>query len=440
MAENSIRVRKRTVVGPIVIINQTFTKGHSTAPVPIGTYLEDLIQWRACLYTRREWCEDTNHREHLRLESNGDYVTLKGTMTTADRGSPLWVRRTTREHSPGQAPSYEARQGIIDGTGNWSKAVTAGSQIIGNISFGSGMTSGTTVTPSIPASVPAKSVVDFSVYGPKGWKRYQPLNPKVSTSQFIAELHDLPRIPFRLFQLAKFFRSLGKEYLNIEFGWKPFLMDLKSFLKEVLNFNERWEQLLRDNGKAVHREGPIYKDEGSSSSVTTGTGEILSPTYPTGAYPGPIGTLTNSKTTTTSTYIKYWFSGSFQYWLAPFDTARYYEQIARIVYGIDLTPRLVYELVPWSWLLDWATSIGDSISNFTEAAVDGLVAKYAYCMGHYVKVTTDTWVGPLSRASTTLTEEVKARDQATPYGFGLNVDSFSSRQKAILAALLLARS
>jgi len=44
--------------------------------------------------------------------------------------------------------------------------------------------------------------------------------------------------------------------------------------------------------------------------------------------------------------------------------------------------------------------------------------------------------GPLSQ---TFVTEVKKRVKATPYGFGLDPDAYTGRQKAILAALGISR-
>jgi hypothetical protein len=445
--QSPTRTRKRDRRAPDSTVAIVKIHGHSTAPFPIGSTVDSQTRWRACLWNSREWCEDVNHRDHYRaIGEDQGVITLIGEMTTKDRGGPLWVRRSTSEHWPGIAPSWTSITGTpVEGQGTWSRLDQFGHQMIGGGSFGSGLTSSTSgaISPGYNA-VPSKGLINFGLWGPKAWARYKPLNPKLSTSQFVAELREIPRLFFEIRKGLEFFKTLGEFYLNVEFGWKPFLADLKHFFTEVVNFNERWAQLLRDNGKPVHREGPVWKDIDTTSTTTYSTGsDILSPGYETAAYIKWFGSLSNikcSKTVTTTTRQEYWFSGTFRYYLQPFDTVRYQEEIARIIFGVDLTPRLYWELLPWSWLADWVSSVGDSINNLTEINLDSLVAEYAYTMGHYQIEVENVWTNGLTVARHVKTDEIKARIPATPFGFGIDTSSFSLRQNAILAALALARS
>lgn len=366
-------------------------------------------------------------------------------MTQADRGGPCWIRRSTREHFPCAAPTWEKNQGNSQGLGNWSRSQQGGHQLIGGASFGSGLTS----TPNSILNVqygtpPSKSLIDFGYWGPKVWQRYQPLNPKVSTSQFFAELRDFPKLVFRMYTKLRFYKELGEDYLNFEFGWKPFIKDFVSFFTEWLKIDDRIKALIKNNGKPIHREGTFSDTIDTTSSRTSGVGaDILSPTYETAAYVAWFGSSTSlpwSKEITTTTSQKVWFSGTFVYHLQPFGTMRFQEEIARIIYGFDLTPRLLWELMPWSWLIDWCTSFGSSLNNLVEVNLDNLVAEYAYCMDHYTVKTETVWSNGLGSASFVQTDEIKARAQATPFGFGLSPLSFTTRQNAILAALVLARS
>lgn len=429
-----VRKRDRYLIGEI---QKRLNYGHTTAGG--GSDSSQMLVHRACVWTRREWVEDVNHAiPKIRSGDPIGFVGLEGTTaTTKDRGGPLWVRRNERRHFPGSIGSKTSRQGVEKpGQGNWSVKIHGGSQLAPS------PLNATTGTP-VPfyGSVPSKSVSNFDLYGPKGWRKWQPLNPKVSTSQFLAELRELPRNPFKLIDRANYFKTIGQQYLNWEFGWKPFLKDMQAFYLELSHFNERLEQILRDNGKAVRRKGEIWKDLSTSSSTVTRVGDFNNPVMETWYYEVPSSELRSIDTTEISVQQKYWFSGSFRYWIVPFETApiKYLEQIGRIVYGIDISPRLFYELMPWSWLIDWLTSVGDSISNFTETQADSLVAEYAYAMHHYQSITRRTVAGPLCTATYQEIQEVKSRAQATPYGFGLNNADLSIRQKAILTSLFLTK-
>lgn len=139
------------------------------------------------------------------------------------------------------------------------------------------------------------------------------------------------------------------------------------------------------------------------------------------------------------------FSARFKYWIQPVGAGRLdrffqAEHVNRILYGLDLDPSLVYELTPWSWLVDWFSSAGDSIANMCEDPADNLVADYAYVMGSKVvrddiRVTGKTVNGQSYYTTQTYLTEVKMRTAATPYGFYAITPDLSDRQVSILAAL-----
>jgi len=120
---------------------------------------------------------------------------------------------------------------------------------------------------------------------------------------------------------------------------------------------------------------------------------------------------------------------------------------ARHVLGLDLTPEVLWNVMPWSWAVDWFSSTGDVIHNLTDWSTDGLVLKYGYIMEHSIVRDTLTFVGetgllaryPQRPDTLVLVSEAKVRRPATPFGFGLNLSAFTGRQKAILAALGMSR-
>jgi len=176
----------------------------------------------------------------------------------------------------------------------------------------------------------------------------------------------------------------------------------------------------------------------------------------TGSYTYPsfgliLGGQTQLRTRTVET--NKWFSASFKYWIPPVSTSKSpseehqaRQQLTRISYGLDLSPSLIWELMPWSWLVDWGTNIGANLSNLSDNQ-DNLVAMYAYLMqsdvitDHY-QVTGRYLQSPTTRAfsaESLLIHEIKQRNQASPFGFGITVPQFNLRQLAILAALGLSR-
>lgn len=286
---------------------------------------------------------------------------------------------------------------------------------------------------------------DVSDYGAKAWNKYKPGKPGADLSQFIGELRDLPRM-FR-FRLREF-KDLGSNYLNYQFGWKPFLNDLLKFLRTTENLSKRLDYFRRNNGKPIKRGGPVGSSSDSYSQTRGGI-----------CYPGTLPTMFEvdiprkpaHMTVTFST--KVWFEGVFQFWIPDFGSPEWLGKFNRRAYGLKLTPSLLWELLPWSWLIDWFSNVGDVMSNLSsDDAADNLTCRYAYVMGttrlqyeysdnfsYYYIIRGTEKTMTTANPSFTLSWERKQRVAASPYGFAVTWDGLTPRQLAILAALGITR-
>jgi hypothetical protein len=115
--------------------------------------------------------------------------------------------------------------------------------------------------------------------------------------------------------------------------------------------------------------------------------------------------------------------------------------------GIRITPEVLWNLAPWSWAIDWFSNLGDVVSNLSDWATDGLALRYGYIMEHKSIYVTYSLVGkPRFLPEGTFASDViayretKRREKATPFGFGLDWNTFSPRQLAIAAALGITRA
>jgi hypothetical protein len=118
--------------------------------------------------------------------------------------------------------------------------------------------------------------------------------------------------------------------------------------------------------------------------------------------------------------------------------------LADKLFGISLTPEVLWNLAPWSWAVDWFSNTGDVISNLSDWASDGLVLQYGYMMEHtvssytYSMSPTGIYRG-VPAPPVSFVTETKIRRRASPFGFGINLSALSARQNAILVALGLSR-
>jgi len=279
-----------------------------------------------------------------------------------------------------------------------------------------------------------------AVWGATGFARCKPGNPTASVGQFLIELRDLPRIPFQ--QLSKF-RDLGSEYLNVVFGWKPFVQDLISMYNTFANLRAQLERLVANRGKPIKRRMRLGNTESvSTSSTTSPFGNVwLYPSTGTVSFP-------STKTVDVTTHQDFEFSGTFKYWIPDLGENLWTNKATYALFGLNPTPKLLWDVIPWTWLIGWCSNIGDVLANISSNAVDSLVADHAYVVGKHTRVTTTTVNGgqmslqgtviPVT-CSASITDEVLHRVPASPYGFGILPTSLDAGQIAILSALGISR-
>jgi hypothetical protein len=291
----------------------------------------------------------------------------------------------------------------------------------------------------IPTAPPEKDD-SCAALGPAAWNQAKPRLASLNLGQFLAELRDAPSL-FR-FQLKRF-RDLGKGYLNAQFGWKPFLSDLRRWYQSIIKLDQQLARLQKQNGKWQRRRRTILDE----TTVTT-------PSLTVDLYNPTLVTKVDQQVMKTETE-RSWFSGSFRYYI-PNLTNGDWGNVPKIkkLWGLEVTPQLVWELLPYSWLVDWFANVGDVISNYTSINEDNMVARQAYVMRHksteyrliytgrfqittYVPYqTTFTYHDVISYYKT----ETKTRVEASPYGFDLSWADFNSFQVSILAALGVSKS
>lgn len=287
---------------------------------------------------------------------------------------------------------------------------------------------------------------DAASLGATAISRVAPGAPSVSIAASLGELvQGLPSLPaFQLLKPGAKPRDLAGEHLNLQFAVMPTVSDVRNIVKTLRNYSETLLQLRRDSGKAVRRK---YRFPGSVTSTT----QDLSVQH-TGPLYGNPGWYSNTEARysiqrTIRTDREVWFSGAFTYYV-PMADAMETTLVDNIrhadhVLGLRFTAETLWQLTPWSWLVDWISNVGDVVSNAQRLGDDGLVIRYGYLM---VKTTTDhtysTLPGlqplgssPLPVVQASFRRETKRRYRATPFGFGFEWEGFSPAQWSILAAL-----
>ncbi len=309
---------------------------------------------------------------------------------------------------------------------------------------------------------------DINHYGSKAINNSLPTKPGFSLATFLGELTEgLPAILGldTLKSRGERVRASGGEYLNVEFGWKPLLSDLQKAVGQLANANRIIRQFERDGGKLVHRTfrfPTIVGDTANISDMRTGSNGLYG--FSTSANRSAAfsssrdGRAPNEVIREQLSSQDIYFRGAFQYAVIEghtfSDKLAEFEQKSQILLGTRVTPEVLWNLAPWSWLADWSFNIGDIISNSTYLSSDGLVMKYGYLMRHTMAY--NRYIIPRGARFASLAaggkgvetgpiytvfgRETKERYKATPYGFGLNPSDFSLKQWAILGALGLTKA
>jgi len=320
------------------------------------------------------------------------------------------------------------------------------------------------VGPNLGDAYTQNAFASLESLGASAWNALRPDKPDFSLALSVAELKDpleslkhsvhgmMSKVKKAQMKRAKQGKSplskTGSYFLAISFGWLPILSDVRNYVKAHKNAQKRLRQLIRDNGKPITRTRELSKTEnhngGSTTTYASGYGAALNPSFVTQCY----ATGPTFRRTHTSDHSRTWCEGTFRYHLppGPKDVDWQVGMLRRIMGGRP-TPDLIYNLMPWTWLADYFTGLGDFIQAISPGVADRLAADGAWLMrSEEWTATTDASgcfqgdyknnaVKNTVTCSSSTTTIRKMRSVASPFGWGVKQSSLSPMQSAILAAL-----
>lgn len=307
-------------------------------------------------------------------------------------------------------------------------------------------------------SIVTPSTSQINADGARAIHISQPTAPEVQLMAVLGELREkLPHfIGHSIVNSGPSGHNIGDEYLNVQFGIMPSVGDIQNLAKGVAQFTVQARNM-QERARELHIRRHVSLGQTRSLSLVTndnfsvGVGTFNNSNYLPFFWNGN-GTKSCADIVETET----WFSGAYLQHIADgyafLGKASKYEALANKLLGTHLTVQDVWQLTPWSWLIDWFYDVNGFISNLTAFKSDSLVLKYGYIM-HHVKVTRErsirgmkplqTSYGPSNIPSSLTmytTTEYKNRKRSTPYGFDVNLDVLSAQRVAVLAALGLTRA
>lgn len=363
------------------------------------THRLNQLDWGHYFYSKKSWVDESSMR----------FVNLTGQHTTT----------TPHSYSGGMMACIPSK---IHNLGSAEMSETQLKQVV----IGAGAT-------AISRTIPHSSALDLGVT--LGELRQDGLPRLPALTKLFGDLKGMPR------------KAAG-EYLNYEFAWKPLVSDILGILEVAAQSERIYEQYKRDSGRHIRRRYSFPDDE--RAWTETLPSEKLYPRLPVQWWTGSssqrsYGDLEISYRRTSRT----WFAGSYRYHIPEYqgirgDIAEWQRQ-ARVLYGLQASPELLWQLTRWSWLVDWFANFGDILANVSALGTDNLTLHYGYIMRESTIRADYLWksyIPPkdsshtiLSSARTSGVWNQKIRMKASPYGFGLDPGVFTPRQWAILTAL-----
>jgi len=360
-----------------------------------------------------------------------------------DRGSPF-VNRKWEYLTPPISGIYRrtstTRHEVINGLLAWTLPT-------GQSHLFSGWTGG----------IGPDSAPDLAAFAQRALADARPSLAEFSLSTFLGEIREgLPKLlPAALMRdKGSFFRSVGSDYLNVQFGWIPFITTLRDLGYSLYRAQHKLNAI---TGTPVRRHvrGPRFQDSRQFNNVPlriyTGPRDggsdlnrrILSGIGPNnGNITDAIGIGQVIETIDSSLN----FSGSFVTLLPKsFDDNTYIDRLNQLI-DVRITPSVLWQLAPWSWLVDWFFDIQGTIDSNSLATDETLLIHYAYASykAKYRQMiwgnsTNASWTGPNQLYGLTEGTYYK-RVRANPYGFTVGTfGGLNTSQLAILAALGLSR-
>lgn len=376
--------------------------------------------------------------------------TLQGTQTTVSENHPDWRKRRKTGSLTDIGGEFFSQKRYAEGYQTQSASFATSDATYNYLSNYNGPILPTLTNLQWPAWFDSNIIP----WGTKAIAECKPTNSVADATVFLGEIlrEGLPKLAGSALwkdRTNRARRAPGKEYLNVEFGWKPLLRDVQSLLHGIYRADLLLRQYERDAGRVVRRryEFPLI----SSSSSVVHTSNVSPWVGVSGGAMFNTSTINQGRVIRMSTQdTRRWFSGAFTYYLpSGYNTRNEMHRRALMIkkiLGLELTPEALWNLAPWTWAADWFFNAGSVLSNLTDWQSDGLVLKYGYIMEHTRATNEYVFTGPTGFNGSAqpsilrLVSETKQRKKATPFGFGLTWNGFTPRQLAIAAALGITRS
>lgn len=332
------------------------------------------------------------------------------------------VDGTYRDHPLG-IDKVEYSNTSFSGTLNGGTGISWGKYVDHTPGLIQGLTYGHNVLP------PLNDAADAT----KAFARTNPSRTVVDVPAFIGELKELPS----LFQIAgkHLLKRGANAYLSYQYGWKPLISDLKGFLdfqRHVMKREAELQNLFNKGG--LRRTFQLSSDV--ATTRTTSTIFLESSLY----------TLSSTEYTV-ETERRRWATSRWQPTVSsvPKTDAELHKLAVQAVYGLSANASSAWNLIPFTWLIDWASSVGDYFDaqrNSVGASCGGVCVmthtKSTHRYGKVLLSTGGTWTG-VKLPSPKIVVEQKLRSFSAAPSISASLPFITGTKLSILGALGIQR-
>ena len=255
--------------------------------------------------------------------------------------------------------------------------------------------------------------------------RSNPSRASVDLPYFFLELRELPELVMHIGKNN--LKNSARANLTSEFGWETLVSDLKKLL---------------DFQGAVNRRVSYLSNAFARGGIRV-TGELRKGSYRSDPVKVNLSSPLKDMTTVKYAGAREWCSVS---WIPSEDISNGIPTLNEIrsrafysVIGNRVSAHLVWNLLPWTWLLDWFAHVG----SFLQAKQNtvGFVPGSSYVMRHYIRGT-DHQLNTVPTFKGTVEQPVYIRESKTriPYDasqLSASMPILTGEQIGILASLAI---
>lgn len=184
------------------------------------------------------------------------------------------------------------------------------------------------------------------------WEKCKPsMNTRANLAVFLYELSDIKRmfdiLPKKHFSIGNWrdvITHANNQHLNYNFGWKPFIRDVKNVFNGLSSFDKRLVRFCREQGRVLDRR---WKDDSDVSKTTSETFSIY---------------RAEARTTYS---VRESSAFQFTYGIPEYGRTNLRARALLDTLGLDINLANVWAILPWSFVVDWFFNVGGYLSQYS---------------------------------------------------------------------------